>query len=195
VTCSFCKLQSCCHETEAEFLDDHSCVSPAETLFKARNAREGDDIHSLCACGILKHQRGSVLFVLGWSSHFPPWSHTVAPGLLQQARPNHQSLWFCFIKTIMAVPNRTEPDMSSCTIHYILPLLIENMDRVGFVENMTNHSLYCNTYCHRMSLANFKAKQDSAKENQTRNVEWNHYGVSTWKGTCSLRNVPLSEGQ
>jgi hypothetical protein len=65
VTCSFCKLQSCCHETEAEFLDDRSCVSPAETLFKARNAREGDDIHSLCVCGILKHQRGSVLFVLG----------------------------------------------------------------------------------------------------------------------------------
>jgi hypothetical protein len=58
----------------------------------------------------------------------------VAPGLLQYAMPNPQSLLFCFIKTIMAVPNRTEPDMISRTLHYMLPLLIESMDWVGFME-------------------------------------------------------------
>jgi hypothetical protein len=49
VTCLFCNLK-CESECNAEFLRLHSCISSGEQIYKAGNAREGDDERSLCAC-------------------------------------------------------------------------------------------------------------------------------------------------
>lgn len=50
VTCFFCNLK-CESECNAEFICLHTCLSPGEKIYKARNARGGDDERSLCACG------------------------------------------------------------------------------------------------------------------------------------------------
>ena len=73
-------------------------------------------------------------FCLAIRKHTKCTSPASISGLLQEARPNPQSRWFCFMNTIMAVPNRTEPDMSRCTLNYLLPLMMEYMDWVGFME-------------------------------------------------------------
>lgn len=47
--CPYCQLKSC--GCDSSFLDSHSCISPGEALYSARDAREGDDENALCACG------------------------------------------------------------------------------------------------------------------------------------------------
>jgi len=73
-------------------------------------------------------------FCLAIRKHTKCTSPPTIEGLLQQAKPNPQSRWYCFMNTIMAVPNQTEVNMSLCALQDLLPLLIQYMDWIGFME-------------------------------------------------------------
>ena len=130
------------NSTKLHFLEIHGkppgFVELLPKLFEWRNQAQQHDV-PLFVFTMMRDPLDWLLscfnfFCLAIRKHTKCTSPASISGLLQQARPNPQSRWFCFMNTIMAVPNQTEPDMSSCTLHYILPLLIENMDWVGFME-------------------------------------------------------------
>ena len=62
-------------------------------------------------------------------------SSATIEGLLEESKPNPQLRWYCFINTIMAVPNQVEPDMWTCTFDKLQSLLSQYMDWVGFMEH------------------------------------------------------------
>lgn len=49
--CSFCGLLACSFDDEYSCLNNHACKSPGEVVYSARDAKEGDEKSSLCACG------------------------------------------------------------------------------------------------------------------------------------------------
>jgi len=65
------------------------------------------------------------LFFLAILKHTKCTSPPTVEGFLSKAKPNPQSQLYCFMNTIMAVPNLID----------LLPFLSSNMDWVGFTED------------------------------------------------------------